>query len=965
MKLTKFTAPEGKILAKTLGIGHDGRLEKQAAANMGGGEYEEIEVNDMRDLAHYLGKMDVNQAIGLGIPPLGKKKGRLCTERQRHEGRCRGGITRSKCNFVFGTGEGVMLLDFDFRDDRPPLPTGSALLEWLRAQVPQLTGVQMLWRPSSSSLIRNAETGETVHDIRGQHVFVRVKSASEIPALGKAIVDRMWLKGLGFCGVSKCGAILEYTPVDKSVFSPERLVYTGGAHCLKPLQQDRPLPSVVDGTSLLELSSFIELKPAEVKRIQNEKKEARDAVADIAKQTREKWAEEQVAQVSDPQERLAAQSSLIEAVTRRTLTQDINLKLTDGTIITVGHVLEEPEKYAFITLHDPLEPEYPSGTGDPRIATIYRNHDGVTIWSWAHGGTYYRLEMRRLSVNLTQGYLTQTIHSLVAASKDHLYRFGSTVIAIAPEHEWHKHGGGFFKPQNEDSLRYMLGQRCRFFTVKTRPNGESFEVPADIDNGRCSVFIESAHLQQIRGVLDHPIITVNGRVIQSSGLDSETGLMLLETDRQPFVPLPAITEHRKQALNAFIRVWRLLFSEFHFSSARDRSTAFAALLSAVLRPVLPTCPAFLISAPAAGSGKTYLIDVISRIAEGKPITTYPFPKREEETAKFLFSLGRGGHRCLLLDNVGNGDEINSPELCRFITSEVFGDRVLKESRTESVPNVSVVFVTGNNIMVSSDAGRRFLKIRLDTRSDSPHALAYKSDPIVEATTHRQQIISDLLTMVAAAMQDKSFQHIGVPLASFGAWDLLVRQTVAYVALCVNKANIFGDFDIELESDVVHALCKHEDPESELERGVLGLLHEWFECKPFTSQDVRDRFADLDNNHGMSTQLSFDRIKAEQRENATVALAPFLTQGYQPAVNTKKFGKWLNTRIDKRVRGVVDIAPDVVMVLVKATIKSGISRYQIEVIGAIPEGAVVHDFLTYANQAGTCDSASRDDSSLSF
>lgn len=935
IKITKLYAPAGELLAKRYWIAGDGTLRKSAAANLGGGRFEVIELGSMTEFIELLDGMTTDSAIALGCPT--QESGELVTERQKQRGEgAPDAITRTKKNFSFGSGEGVLLLDIDHRPDRPEVPTGLDLLIHLRGLIPELVGVEMVWRPSSSSLIVNTDTHQEVTGMRGQHVYVRCKTASQIEALGKMIIDRLWLQGQGFCGISKSGSILMYTLVDSSVFSPERIVYVSGAETVKPLQQQRPLQTVRDGTAALSIDQFQPLKAAQLKTIERLKQEAREEVRERAAGVREAWVEQRIKTIVDPDLKESARRAYTEAVERRVLTPDIELKLTSGDVITVADILENPDLYDHETMHDPLEWNYPSGNGDSRIATVYVKAQGVVIFSWAHGGTRYRIERRTERVCLNPGMLTSAVDLLTTISRDRLYRRGDTTVQMADPEQWRL--SGFLNVQDKDGLRYVLGSMTRFYTSKVMANGNVIEADVDIDGARCLTFMSQARLQRVDSVIDHPIITPDGRVIEVPGLDKDTAIMLVEDEHHRYVRLPKITDPHKQCVDAFKRVYDRVLSGFCFSTSMDLTVAFAAMLTAVLRPVLPLTPAFLITAPVAGSGKTFLADVIARLAEGRPIRVKPFIQNEEELEKNLFAEMRSSASCVLLDNVPNGHEIRSAKLDSILTGETYSGRILGESTNETVPNRMVLFVTGNNISVVADSGRRWLKIRLDPRTDTPHRLAYKTDPVAQAMQHRQAIVTDLLTIVRCWLHNEESRTTGVPLISFGDWDAMVRQIVCNVAVAVSTAQVCeGRDDLpDLEVDIEHALCTHEDPEKFVERSIMSWLYERFKTLPFTTTQVREYYAALCE-YAHNEQLKAER--AEKREVVAAILSPFMTTGNQPSVNGMKLGKWIGSRVDKQISGAFDTEPKTVMILRRAPMKSGVQQYQIEVVGKVPYPAL--------------------------
>ena len=79
--------------------------------------------------------------------------------------------------------------------------------------------------------------GTTFPDSGGEHVYVQVTDASDIPRAIKVLKQRLMLADLGWIKVSKAGQRLERTVIDGSVGVPERLVFEGPPMLTPPLTQ--------------------------------------------------------------------------------------------------------------------------------------------------------------------------------------------------------------------------------------------------------------------------------------------------------------------------------------------------------------------------------------------------------------------------------------------------------------------------------------------------------------------------------------------------------------------------------------------------------------------------------------------------------------------------------------------------------------------------------------------------------
>lgn len=80
------------------------------------------------------------------------------------------------------------------------------------------------------------------------------------------------------------------------------------------------------------------------------------------------------------------------------------------------------------------------------------------------------------------------------------------------------------------------------------------------------------------------------------------------------------------------------------------TVAMSMLLTPVLRGATPAVPMHLVTAPQAGTAKSYLADVASMIATGERIAAVAVAPNPEETEKRLVGSALAGHPVIGLDN---------------------------------------------------------------------------------------------------------------------------------------------------------------------------------------------------------------------------------------------------------------------------------------------------------------------------
>ena len=118
----------------------------------------------------------------------------------------------------------IVLIDFDPKGmseaARQQFNEYGGLIGALCEVVPVLETTALVKRSSTSSALRNAETGEFYLHSGGEHIVIPVIDAADIPRFLSDLHARSWLAGLGWGIVSGCGSFLERSIVDKSCGSP-------------------------------------------------------------------------------------------------------------------------------------------------------------------------------------------------------------------------------------------------------------------------------------------------------------------------------------------------------------------------------------------------------------------------------------------------------------------------------------------------------------------------------------------------------------------------------------------------------------------------------------------------------------------------------------------------------------------------------------------------------------------------
>jgi hypothetical protein len=335
-------------------------------------------------------------------------------------------IARIAANIVY-RGPAFALIDFDTKGMPATLVSEmqrhGGFWPALLTVLPVLEGVARLTRSSTSAGLSRSDTGGVIAGSDGVHVYLVVKDGADIERFLRALHDRCWLKSLGWFVVSRSGALLNRSLVDRMVGQASRLVFEGGPVLKRPLQQDKASrrPISIAGVVLDTLAACPPLTIVEQSRLDELKARERERLAPEKAKAQAVFVERQA-------KKLVAGKGIPEAAARQIvlrqcegiLRPDIELPFDAPELAgcTVADVLADPERFEGETLADPLEGvDY-----GPCKARIMLRSDGTPwIHSFAHGRTVYELKhdaasMRRAMEQATKGDVVATFIRLAAGA---------------------------------------------------------------------------------------------------------------------------------------------------------------------------------------------------------------------------------------------------------------------------------------------------------------------------------------------------------------------------------------------------------------------------------------------------------------------------------------------------------------------------------------------------------------------
>jgi hypothetical protein len=306
----------------------------------------------------------------------------------------------------------------------------------------------------------------------------------------------------------------------------------------------------------------------------------------------------------------------------------------------------------------------------------------------------------------------------------------------------------------------------------------------------------------VSGIITTPTLRPDGSLLAASGYDPRSELYLL-----PNLQMPPIAEHPTQQ-DARVALDKLkhLFREFSFQDKQGNgldkrlncSVAISALLTAQLRGSLPTAPVYLVRASAPGTGKSYLVDVISVVSTGQFCPVITTSKNAEETEKRIGSILLSGIPIVSLDNCVH--DLGGELLCQLTERPVIRIRILGRSEMPPCECHTAVFATGNNITFKGDMVRRGLVCNLEALDERPELREFEADALDIAAANRGTYVAAALTIVRAYLTAGA-PKVCKPLGSYAAWSTMVRSPLIWLGEPDPAISMEGirDEDVELSN----------------------------------------------------------------------------------------------------------------------------------------------------------------------
>jgi hypothetical protein len=400
VRLTAVTK-DGGPLSKVIGLDGGKVRSDGSPCAMSRGTARRVRLNGdpAAGLAAVLARLSPAEAIVLGDLADGlPDEVRIDLKARVARAPAKGTVARTRGTFVHRAGvPAFVLLDHDAKGVPPEAQELLRSLGGFRAALevllPGLRLAAQVARASTSAGLYNAATGERYPGSGGEHVYLLISDGADAERFLRALHDRAWLAGLGWCAVGGAGQLLERSLVDRMVYAPERLCFEGGPVLREPLRQDAAArrPVAHDGPAFDSVAACPTLSPVEREKLAALKRAGAQMAAGEALRVRAEYVESQAKKIAEDRGLHAATARrLVESRYRGELFGSDVLLFDDPEIgaVRVAEVLADPARYDDLALSDPLEgPAYGRGK-----AKVFAQPGGTTvIHSFAHGGGLYRL----------------------------------------------------------------------------------------------------------------------------------------------------------------------------------------------------------------------------------------------------------------------------------------------------------------------------------------------------------------------------------------------------------------------------------------------------------------------------------------------------------------------------------------------------------------------------------------------
>jgi hypothetical protein len=331
-------------------------------------------------------------------------------------------------------------------------------------------------------------------------------------------------------------------------------------------------------------------------------------------------------------------------------------------------------------------------------------------------------------------------------------------------------------------------------------------------------------IRPLRGVIDTPVLRVDGTVLHAAGYDAKSGLLLRPTIDFGVIPENPTREHAMAALVELLEV----VEDFPFESPAHKAAWVAAVLTPFcMYAITGAIPMVVIDGNVRGAGKGLLADTIGIITTGKPLPAQGHVRDDAEIEKRITALALQGGGPQRIDNVRGG--FGGAIWEAAVTTRTWLSRILGTTETVKPPLDIMWVVTGNNIEFLGDMPRRTVPIRLASEEERPEDRMGFKHPNLAAWVQqeRPRLVRAALTILRAYFVAGKPEQKGVVFGTFEQWAGVVASALVWLGepdVCKNRL----------------ALEQNENSDSVMLSGLMTAWGEAFGNTPVFLREVLQR-----------------------------------------------------------------------------------------------------------------------------
>lgn len=373
----------------------------------------------------------------------------------------------------------------------------------------------------------------------------------------------------------------------------------------------------------------------------------------------------------------------------------------------------------------------------------------------------------------------ETQRAIVAANRPVFVRGGILVEPIRTEYPTigdETTTVTVFRSIGIENLRYMVNKHGIKYLQWNDKKKKNVEV--DPPDKVMATMVKLGHwiFPKVSGIINSPTLRPDGSVLSERGYDKSTQLWCWP-DKGLKLPEMSARPTKKEAAAALELLKELLVGFAFQDDKLDRSVALAAILTTILRGAFDIAPMTLFLAHMAGTGKSYLVDLVSTIARGRPCPVITASRDEAEMDKRIGSLLIESTPMISIDNLSF--DLKGDLLCQMCTQQTVKVRVLGKSETPDCEWKGALFATGNNINLSGDMTRRGLICNLDAGVERPELREFEFSPIDRVLQNRGKYIAAVLTIARAYVVGGTLDRVQ-KIGSYGQWSKFVREPLMWL-----------------------------------------------------------------------------------------------------------------------------------------------------------------------------------------